>query len=82
MASGVINLSIRPTSKLTRGRLIARILIVIAAFAVVFAMVHLPDPFRDSGRGLETRKGGAPTISDRAKPTVGMNSDGLALHLA
>jgi hypothetical protein len=52
----MIDLSIRPPRKLSRGRLALRILIVVAGFAAVFAMARLPNPApgaleRDAHRG-------------------------------
>jgi len=83
MASGVIDLSIRPAEKLTRSRLIVRICMVIAVIGVVLAMTLLPDPSRISRREVETRKGTAPAASDHAKPTVGLREGSRPLlHLA
>ena len=73
MSNGVIDLSIRTAGKLSRKRLIARICVVTAAFVVLLAMSFLPDPSRSSSQGLETRKGGAPAVSERNKPAAGTN---------
>lgn len=78
MSSGVIDLSIRRAEKLSRQRLIARICVVIAAAVMLLAMTFLPDPARNSTRGLETRKGGAPAVSERNKPAVDTNPAALS----
>ena len=82
MASAVIDLSIRRAEKMSRGRMMVRVFLVIAAAAAVLAMTFLPDPSGTSGRGQETRKGGAPAVSAPSKPTVGLTAPSTALHLA
>jgi len=70
MSGGVIELSLQSSRKLTRGRLIARICIVVAVIVVLFAMSLLPNPGVGQNQRAETRKGGAPAVSERTKPVT------------
>ena len=44
MANGVIDLSIRPRGQLSRGRLMLRIILAVAALVGVVALAMLPAP--------------------------------------
>jgi hypothetical protein len=81
MTSTVIDSSIGRAGKVSRARIFIRLLLVIAALAVVFAMTLLPDPTRSVGQGQEARKNTAPMVSKPAKPGAGSNpAPSNALH--
>jgi len=70
MAAGVIDLSLRSSGKLTRGRMAVRVCLVLAAIIVLLAMTLLPSPNAGRSQGVETRKNGAPAVSERTKPVI------------
>ncbi len=70
MASGVIDLSIRPREKLTASRLILRIVIVICAIGMVMAMALLPDPAHAASHPVEIKMADTPAMYKPAKVTV------------
>ncbi|HTR61804.1 MAG TPA: hypothetical protein VMH37_08885 [Candidatus Binataceae bacterium] len=70
MAAGVIDLSLRSSRKLTRGRVAVRVCLVVTAIIVLLAMTLLPSPGIGQTPGVETRKNGAPAVSERTKPAI------------
>ena len=70
MAAGVIDLSLRSSRKLTRGRLAVRVCLVVAAIAILLAMTLLPSPSVSRNTVVETRKNSAPAVSERTTPVV------------
>lgn len=70
MAAGVIDLSLRSSRKLTRGRVAVRVCVVVVAIIVLLAMALLPSPNTGRSEGVETRKAGSPAVSERTKSLV------------
>ena len=70
MAAGVIDLSLRSSHKLTRGRMAVRACLVVAAIIVLLAMSLLPGPGVGQSQGVESRKAGTPGVSERTKPAI------------
>jgi len=70
MASGVIDLSLRPTTRLTRGRLWLRIAVIIAALGAVLALALLPNPASAATGPIVIKMGDTPAMYEPARVTV------------
>jgi plastocyanin len=70
MASGVIDLSLRPATRLTRGRVWLRIAVIIAALGAVLALAFLPNPANAATGPVVIKMGDAPAVYEPAKVTV------------
>jgi plastocyanin len=70
MASGVIDLCIRPREKLSWGRITLRIIVVIAAVAAVLVLSLLPDPAHAATGPVTIKMGDTPAIYEPAKVTI------------
>jgi len=70
MASGVIDLSLRPAAPLTRKRLWLRIVVIAAAIGAVLALAFLPDPARAATSPVVIKMGDKPAVYTPAKVTV------------
>lgn len=70
MASGVIDLSIRPATRLTRGRLWLRIALIAAAIGVALVLATLPNPALAATAPVVIKMGDTPAVYEPAKVTV------------
>jgi len=70
MASGVIDLSIRPREQLSSGRLTLRIILSIAALAAVAGLALLPAPAGAAAQSVMIKMGDTPAVYEPAKVTV------------
>jgi plastocyanin len=69
MASGVIDLSLRPAGKLPRKRLIMRIIVVITILGAALGLSLLPAPARASAP-VRVKMGDKPPVYEPARLTV------------
>ncbi|HEY2487811.1 MAG TPA: plastocyanin/azurin family copper-binding protein [Candidatus Binataceae bacterium] len=70
MASGVIDLSIRPREQLSRGRLMLRVILAIAALVAVIALAMLPAPAGAASQSVLIKMADTPAVYEPAKVTV------------
>ncbi|MGH7778522.1 MAG: cupredoxin domain-containing protein [Candidatus Binataceae bacterium] len=70
MASAVVDLSLKPTTRLTRGRVWLRIAVVLAAIIAVLALAFLPDPANAATRPIVIKMADTPAVYEPAKITV------------
>ena len=70
MANGVIDLSIRPREQLSRGRLMLRIVLAVAALVGVVALAMLPAPARAATQSVLIKMADTPAVYEPAKVTV------------
>ncbi len=70
MASGVIDLSIRPRERLSVSRLILRMIIVIAAIGIALALTFLPNPAGAATNPVQIKMGDTPAMYEPSKVTV------------
>lgn len=86
MASAVIDLSLKPTTRLTRGRVWLRIAVVLAAIIAVLALAFLPDPANAATRPIVIKMADKPAVYEPAKITVKVGepvqwiNNGKAVH--
>ncbi|HUY25842.1 MAG TPA: plastocyanin/azurin family copper-binding protein [Candidatus Binataceae bacterium] len=70
MASGVIDLSLRSETPLTRRRLWVRIAVIVTAIGAVFALALLPNPARAATGPVVIKMADTPAVYAPAKVTV------------
>jgi len=70
VASGVFDLSIRPRETLSPGRLVLRIVLVIAAILALMAMTFLPSPASAAAQPVVIKMADTPAVYEPAKVTV------------
>lgn len=70
MASGIIDLSLRPSTRLSRGRLWLRIAVVLAALGAILALALLPNPAGAATGPIVIKMGDTPAVYEPAQVTV------------
>ncbi|MHB8384310.1 MAG: cupredoxin domain-containing protein [Candidatus Binataceae bacterium] len=70
MASGVIDLSLRPSTRLSRGRLWLRIAVILAAIGAVLALALLPNPARAATGPVVIKMGDTPAVYEPTHVSV------------
>ena len=70
MANAIVDLSLRPSGKLSRRRLILRLIVAGAIAAVVFGLASLPNPAAAGPSPVEIKMGDDPAVYIPAQVTV------------